>query len=392
MRTATIGLDETCLTASRMDELNSPNNLVPGSSPRREARDRSRSGFGTTNHRGRVYRAYDGAGVATTLAFDFRGQAVQDWRQLTAADNTNQPDWSALLPHATIPTMSAAAAPLLSTETFSASNQRDALGRVLTAVSPDGSLISYTYDPGGGLQTVELDHKAAGTTETVVGNITYDAKGQRTSVVYGPANAPTTTTTYTHDPLTYRLTRLRTLRHTYDAHGSMTTMPHLAAMDWAHADQLEHVTAGTQDPGGVADGFVERYQSEGALGFTPWPKLRDGVRGIAQADSAFGAGRSWGHTAVATAETGGMVLGAGATAFRLGRSLRAKFAPRPPKRTDAGVGSESLDDFGRTGPENSPPGEFSSGAARDISRITKSLHETGSLPSLTIQEKVGNAE
>jgi len=757
-----------------------------------------------TNHRGRVYRAYDGAGVATTLAFDFKGQAVQEQRQLVASTSA-QPDWSTLLPHATIQTMSAAAAPLLSTETFSASNQRDALGRVLTAVSPDGSLVSYTYDPGGGLQTVELDHKAAGTTNTVVGDITYDAKGQRTSVVYGPANAPTTTTTYTHDPLTYRLTRLRTLRHsddaplqslhyhydpagnvtdardtaqqtvyfqntvvepangyeydalyrlieatgrehssqgtsqrghtqlpigpqpmtsdpsamrrytqrytydavgniqttqhipssgtgwtrhgeyaqdgnrllttsapgdpqsgpyshayTYDAHGSMTTMPHLAAMDWGHADQLEHVTAGTQDlyfqyaggsrsrkftqspgstteervylgnfevyrkrvagtleleretlhisdgtgricmvetktvdagtpvavpavwryqlgnhlgsattevtntgaiisheeyhpygtsayravdasidlspkryrytgmerdeetglafhsarylapwlgrwtaadpiglgdginryayargrptsgrdltgngflegsltlinnkreqspapstpseatssspdvaeasagpspvseapaptnsesatfwghaktalsiatvphqivagqvagvgeasleiatalptlayglatdPGGVADGFVERYQTEGALGFTPWPKFRDGVRGIVQADSFFGAGRSWGHAAVATAEASGIVLGVGATASRLGRSIRAK---------SASAASETLSDITQLGSEQPslgptpgalPTAEAGGAAAREVPTIAK---------------------
>src|SRR5690606_18739046 len=32
----------------------------------------------------------------------------------------------------------------------------------------------------------------------------------------------------------------------YDAHGSMTTMPHLAAMDWNHDDQLVHATAGTE--------------------------------------------------------------------------------------------------------------------------------------------------
>ena len=344
-----------------------------------------------TNHRGRVYRVYDGAGVATTDSFDFRGHATAEQRQLVA-DQKTQPDWSPLLGQNTIPAMATAAAPLLEPEVFSASSTRDALGRVLTAISPDDSEVAYTYDEGGNLQRVELKHRGSATTETVVGDITYNARGQRDRVVYGPVDTPTTTTTYTYDPQTYRLTRLSTIRgadqaalqglhyhydpagnitdirdtaqqtvyfqnavveaansyeydalyrlieatgrehatqgttqrtheqlavgpqpmtsdpsamrrytqrytydgvgnilkmqhipasgtgwtrryqyaddgnrllatsapgddangpysHTYayDAHGSMTTMPHLAAMDWNHHDQLQHATAGTQE-------------------------------------------------------------------------------------------------------------------------------------------------
>jgi hypothetical protein len=46
-----------------------------------------------TNHRRRVYRVYDGAGVATSLAFDFKGHALEEQRQLYN-DKTIQPDWS----------------------------------------------------------------------------------------------------------------------------------------------------------------------------------------------------------------------------------------------------------------------------------------------------------
>mgnify|MGYP006200476301 CR=1 FL=1 len=49
-----------------------------------------------TNHVGRVYRVYDGAGVATTLEFDFKGNALEEQRQLVL-DQTTQPDWSDLL-------------------------------------------------------------------------------------------------------------------------------------------------------------------------------------------------------------------------------------------------------------------------------------------------------
>ncbi|EDM79666.1 hypothetical protein PPSIR1_16430 [Plesiocystis pacifica SIR-1] len=164
-----------------------------------------------TNHRGRVYRVYDGAGVATTEAFDFKGLALSETRQLVLDPKTT-PDWSPLTSHATVDTMASAAAPLLDAETFSASSQRDALGRTIEAISPDGSRTRYAYDQGGGLRQVTLEPRGATPAQTVVGDITYDAKGQRLQVVYGPAASPTTTTDYAYDPQTYRLTRLKTTR------------------------------------------------------------------------------------------------------------------------------------------------------------------------------------
>src|SRR5690606_4704310 len=91
-----------------------------------------------TNHVGRVYRVYDGAGVATTLEFDFKGNPLEEQRQLVL-DQTTQPDWSDLLGESTIAAMTAVVSSLLDSETFSASSQRDALNRVLVAISPDDS-------------------------------------------------------------------------------------------------------------------------------------------------------------------------------------------------------------------------------------------------------------
>ncbi|NVB39957.1 hypothetical protein G6O69_19085 [Pseudenhygromyxa sp. WMMC2535] len=164
-----------------------------------------------TNHRTRVYRAYDGAGVATTDAFDFKGHPTSEQRQLVS-QKTAQPDWSPLLGTSTIPAMANAAAPLLDAEVFSASSTRDALGRTLTAVSPDGSEVAYGYDEGGLLTRVDLRHRGGPTVESLVGDIAYDAKGQRQSITHGPIDAPTSTTAYTYDPLTFRLQRLTTTR------------------------------------------------------------------------------------------------------------------------------------------------------------------------------------
>ena len=106
---------------------------------------------------------------------------------------------------------------LLDAETFSASSERDAVGRVLTAISPDGSEALYTYDEGGGLQAVDVKHRGSSTAETVVGDITYNARGQREQVIYGATTSPTTTTTYSYDPQTYRLAHLSTIRGSDDA-------------------------------------------------------------------------------------------------------------------------------------------------------------------------------
>jgi YD repeat-containing protein len=163
----------------------------------------------TTNHAGRVYRCYDGAGVATTLAYDFKGHPLEEQRQLVA-QKTAQADWSILFGEDTIAEMATAAASLLDAETFSASSERDALGRVLTAVSPDGSEVHYHYDEGGALQRVTLHHRGSATEQTPVGEITYDAKGRRESITHGPLASPTSTTRYTYDPTSQRLTRLRT--------------------------------------------------------------------------------------------------------------------------------------------------------------------------------------
>ncbi|NJO55379.1 MAG: hypothetical protein HC834_02370 [Rhodospirillales bacterium] len=83
---------------------------------------------------------------------------------------------------------------------------------MLVAISPDDSQVLYTYDEGGALQQVEVKHRGSSTAETVVGDITYNARGQRDSVTYGSTGSPTTITTYEYDPQTFRLSRLTTER------------------------------------------------------------------------------------------------------------------------------------------------------------------------------------
>lgn len=82
----------------------------------------------------------------------------------------------------------------------------------------------YAWDEVGNL--VQLQHAAAG------GNFTrqyvYAAAGNRllSNSAPGESTAP-----FSHS-------------YTYDAHGNMTSMPHLAAMAWDHADRLQHCDLG----------------------------------------------------------------------------------------------------------------------------------------------------
>jgi RHS repeat-associated protein len=150
------------------------------------------------NLRGEVFQVFDAAGVLTTAGYDFKGNPCSTARQL-AADYTGTPDWSTPAP--------------LEPETFTASTAFDALNRPVVMTAPDGSAIRPTYNKVNLLDAVEVNLRG----ETAAGElvwrhyvtgIDYTAKGQRERIGYGNG----VVTSYEHDPLTQRLTRLVTLR------------------------------------------------------------------------------------------------------------------------------------------------------------------------------------
>jgi YD repeat-containing protein len=109
----------------------------------------------------------------------------------------------------TIATMATAAASSLETTVYTSSSIHDALGRVLTAISPDGSEVAYAYNERGALKTVDCKHRGSMTSTPVVADITYDVRGRRESISYA-ANA--TTTTYEYDSQNFRLRAIETTR------------------------------------------------------------------------------------------------------------------------------------------------------------------------------------
>ncbi|WP_437310895.1 RHS repeat-associated core domain-containing protein [Sorangium sp. So ce388] len=159
------------------------------------------------NLRGRPYQVYDGAGVVTSLAHDFKGNLLQASRRLRS-DVHADADWSLLAALTDVAAIAAAAELLLEAESFATQTAYDALNRPTSVTAPDTSELRPAYNEAGLLERVEARVRGAVTWTTFVDDIDYDAKGQRERIDYGNGIS----TAYTYDPLTFRLSRLRTTR------------------------------------------------------------------------------------------------------------------------------------------------------------------------------------
>jgi RHS repeat-associated protein len=159
------------------------------------------------NLRGKAYQVYDGAGVVTSGAYDFKGNLLHGSRRL-ATDYHAVPEWSPIAGLTDVAAIVAAAEALLEAEVFTSTTAYDALNRPTSTTAPDLSEIRPTYNEAGLLEKVEARVRGAAAWTTFVDDIDYDAKGQREKIVYGNG----TTTTYTYDPETFRLVQLKTVR------------------------------------------------------------------------------------------------------------------------------------------------------------------------------------
>lgn len=145
------------------------------------------------NLRTRVFRQYDGAGVATNEEYDFKGNLLGSSRQL-AVDYKDVPDWSTN--------------PLLDPEVFSSTTAYDALNRPIILTTPDDSVIQPRYNEANLLEKVEVYLRGSEEVTTFVENMDYNAKGQRMLIELGNG----VRTQYEYDPLTFRLNHLVTSR------------------------------------------------------------------------------------------------------------------------------------------------------------------------------------
>ncbi|HMB27395.1 MAG TPA: toxin TcdB middle/C-terminal domain-containing protein, partial [Blastocatellia bacterium] len=145
------------------------------------------------NHRTRVYQVFDGAGVVTSEAYDFKGNLLRGRRELLP-DYKQAVDWRLN--------------PAANDGSFTNSTTYDALNRKVTVTTPDDSVYRPTFNEANLLDKVEVNLRGAATATAFVTNINYNAKGQRELISYGNGAE----TTYEYDPLTFRLTNLKTTR------------------------------------------------------------------------------------------------------------------------------------------------------------------------------------
>jgi RHS repeat-associated protein len=169
------------------------------------------------NLRGKVYQVFDQAGVVTSGLYDFGGNLLRAERRLAA-------EYKAMLDWASVVSLEHAA--------YVTRTRYDALNRPTESTSPDNSTFRPGYNEANLLGRLDVSLRGVGAATSFVTNIEYDAKGQRTLIVYGNG----ATTEFAYDPETFRLARLKTTRtgfapadrvvqelsYTYDAVGNIT--------------------------------------------------------------------------------------------------------------------------------------------------------------------------
>lgn len=187
------------------------------------------------NRHGKAFLQLDQAGAITAEDFDFKGNPVEATRTVTKHfDGTV--DWSAVDPG--LGPLTRDLGPLsamLEDETFTTKTEFDAMNRPTISIAPSGpgmrpSRTRNHYDDSGQLTRVDAQLSVAtadpqpGWT-AFVERIERNERGQRVEVAHGNG----TTTTYTYDANTFRLTSLVTKR---DAGSFPGDSPAAAAGKW----------------------------------------------------------------------------------------------------------------------------------------------------------------
>ena len=123
------------------------------------------------NHRTRVFRQYDSAGMVTFDAYDFKGNVARHTRQLLGPYRSTV-DWSA-------------SGDDVLGDPFVVANAYDAANRVVLATAPDGSQTRNAYNEAGLLEWVHLRLPSADAEEPILSDVDYNAQGQRVRCGYG---------------------------------------------------------------------------------------------------------------------------------------------------------------------------------------------------------------
>lgn len=161
-------------------------------------------------------------GRTEAVAFDFKGNLLESRRQLLADAQAHTVDWQDFIVGVT---PSHADNTWLTSETFTQKTAYDALNRMIRLENwhlegRTPAVYTPQYNERGVLLSETLSVR--GEVTQAIRKIEYNEKGRRTRIQYGGPLQPdgssdvVTTTRYQYDPLSFRLTQLRTTRHDYE--------------------------------------------------------------------------------------------------------------------------------------------------------------------------------
>lgn len=150
------------------------------------------------NVRGKAIEIKDLSGVIRHTQFSLDGHPMRASRQMLQ-DYKGPANWQS------------DTAPVLETDIYYTAYSYDALGKVLSETTPDGSTTTNRYDEAGLLQAVAVTFtQPTQKTQAVITDIVYDQHNQRQAVWYGNGAK----TTYTYEATTLRMVGLKSTRKT----------------------------------------------------------------------------------------------------------------------------------------------------------------------------------
>ncbi|MHA2028388.1 MAG: SpvB/TcaC N-terminal domain-containing protein, partial [Candidatus Kariarchaeaceae archaeon] len=152
------------------------------------------------NRRQEIFKIFDGGGEIAYNEYDYMGHLLSYTRKILKNYKVT-PDWGVLPDNE----------PTIYRETsYTITMVYDSLDRISRITTPDSTIYTPNYNIANLIETIDVDIMGTGDLRSIVRNINYNEKGQRSSIELGN-NA---LTKYQYHPLTFRLISLETTKGT----------------------------------------------------------------------------------------------------------------------------------------------------------------------------------
>jgi len=174
-----------------------------------------------TNRYGTLIAHYDQAGLNEAKENDFKGQTLKS-SFLLRKNYKQEANWKGVESITTTHSE-------LEREIFSSTAQYNALGEIIKKTDSQNNAHIPVYDIAGRVKQIKLKKRGETINKEYVSDISYNPKGQRTSITYGNG----VVTSYSYNPKTFQLIKLtsqkgqkklQSINYTYDPIGNITTM------------------------------------------------------------------------------------------------------------------------------------------------------------------------